>query len=41
MPLYYTTHVGVTGEPLGERDYADLRESWQAYRLHLPPVLRK
>jgi hypothetical protein len=39
--LYYTTHVGVSREPLEERDYADLREIWQAYRRHLPTVLQK
>ncbi len=31
--LYYTDHVGVSGEPLEEDDYRLLRETWAAYRL--------
>ncbi|CAN5848463.1 hypothetical protein BH20CHL5_BH20CHL5_02090 [soil metagenome] len=31
--LYYTDHVGVSGEPLDVDDYRLLRDTWSAYRL--------
>lgn len=30
--LYYVTHIDATGEPLGEEDYALIRETWARHR---------